>query len=119
MQQHRSICSIMTTAYTFELSCQVFGTQDAPDLLYWVANRLEADAKLLLIDLKEVESIDSSGVGTLMIAKNRAKRVGAHLGLCNVSEEVMLQIEQANLISKFEVYSDLADFKATIQRQEQ
>lgn len=106
----------MTTAYTFELSCQVFGTQDAPDLLYWVSNRLAAGAELLLIDLNDVEAIDSSGVGTLMIAKNRAKRAGAHLGLCNVSEEVMLQIDQANLIEKFEVFADLADFKAHIDR---
>ncbi len=108
----------MTTAYTFELPCQVFGIQDAPDFLYWVSKRLAAGAELLLIDLHEVESIDSSGVGTLMIAKNRAKRVGAHLGLCNVSEEVRLQIDQANLIERFEIFADLADFKYQIERRE-
>lgn len=106
------------TAYTFELSCQVFGTQDAPDLLYWISHRLEAEAKILLIDLKDVEYIDSSGVGTLMIAQSRSKRVGAHLGLCNVSEDVLVQIEQANLIEKFQIYADLDDFKAQVKRQE-
>lgn len=105
----------MTTAYTFELECEVFGTQDAPDLLYWVSNRLEAGAKLLLIDLKQVVSIDSSGVGTLMIAQNRAKRVGARLGLSNVHENVKLQIEQANLVEPFEVYADMEDFRARAQ----
>lgn len=93
----------MTDSFIFEPTSQVLGTKDAPDLLTWLANSLEAGATLLLIDLMDVRILESSGIGILMIAQNRARRAGARLVICSLSEEAAVQIERAGLTEKFDI----------------
>jgi anti-anti-sigma factor len=101
----------MTEPFIFEPTSQVLGTKDAPDMLNWLATSLEVGAKLLLIDLVNVYALESSGIGILMIARNRARRAGARLVLCSLSEEVVLQIERAGLLEKFEILPNRDTFE--------
>lgn len=101
----------MPDPYIFEPTCEVLGTKDAPDLLSWLSKSLEAGAKLLLIDLNDVQILESSGVGILMVAQNRARRAGATLVLCSLSDDALLQLERAGLTEKFEIFPNQHDFE--------
>ncbi|MEL6221472.1 MAG: STAS domain-containing protein [Cyanobacteria bacterium J06627_8] len=101
----------MTEPFIFGPTNQVLGTKDAPDMLNWLADSLETGAKLLLIDLVHVQSIESSGIGILMIARNRARRAGARLVICSLTDETSLQIERAGLLEKFEIFPNRDAFE--------
>lgn len=101
----------MPDPYIFEPVCEVLGTKDASDVLSWLSRSLEAGAKLLLIDLSDVQILESSGVGILMVAQNRARRAGATLVLCSLSEDASLQLERAGLTEKFEIFHNRDEFE--------
>ncbi|MEB3232485.1 MAG: STAS domain-containing protein [Leptolyngbyaceae bacterium] len=101
----------MALKYVFEPNPGILGTSVAPDLLYWVSNHLEAGTTFLLIDLKHTTRVDSSGIGTLMIAYNRVRRVGSTLALCSLKPEVRINLERAGLLDKFDVYTDRREFE--------
>lgn len=101
----------MALQYIFEPKPGILGTSVAPDLLYWVNSNLEAGTTFLLIDLKNTTRVDSSGLGTLMIAYNRVRRVGGTLALCSLHPDVRVNIERAGLLEKFDLYTDRREFE--------
>ncbi len=101
----------MTDPFIFEPTSEVLGTKDAPDVLTWLANSLDAGAKLLLIDLNRVEILESSGIGILMVAQSRARRAGARLVLCSLNDETSIQLERSGLIEKFETFINRENFE--------
>lgn len=100
----------MTKFYIFTPEDEVLGTQDAPGLLSWVKQRLDAGTSILLLDLHHVLSLESSGIGILMIVHNWTRRAGVRFALCSVNEEVLLQIERAGITDKFELYANREEF---------
>lgn len=106
----RCFSKLMTAPFIFEPACEVLGTKDAPDILNWLSNSLDSGAKLLLIDLHGVQMLESSGIGILMVACNRARRAGARLVLCSLSDDASLQIERSGLTEKFEIFLNREDF---------
>ncbi len=101
----------MTDSYIFEPTCEVLGTKDAPDLLSWISGSLEGGAALLLIDLNAVQMLESSGIGILMVAQNRARRSGAKLVLCSLSDDISMQLERSGMTEKFEIFRNRDEFE--------
>lgn len=60
--------------------------------------------KLMIINLKEVSSIDSSGLGLLVAARNSLQKEEIKLRLVGVSGAVKKVFEQTNLLVYFEVF---------------
>ena len=104
----------MTSHFIFETNPGPLSTSDAPDLLHWVSNSLEQGAQFLLVDLKRTTQIDSSGLGTLMIACNRVRRAGGTLALCSLNSQTHMQIDRAGLAEKFDIYSDQREFESFV-----
>lgn len=104
----------MSPSYIFEPTSVTLSTSDAPDLLYWVSSSLESGANFLLVDLVQVARIDSSGLGTLMIACNRVRRAGGTLALCALTSQTQMQIERAGVMDKFDIYADRQEFESFI-----
>ena len=104
----------MTSHYIFETITGPLSTSEAPDLLHWVGNSLEKGANFLLVDLRRTTQIDSSGLGTLMIACNRVRRAGGTLALCSLNSQTHRQIEQAGLLDKFDIYADQQEFESFV-----
>ncbi|NET08722.1 MAG: STAS domain-containing protein [Merismopedia sp. SIO2A8] len=104
----------MTPSYIFEPTSGILSTNDAPDLLYWVSSSLDSGANFLLVDLAQITRIDSSGLGTLMIACNRVRRAGGTLALCSLNSQTQMQIERAGLLEKFDIYTDRREFESFI-----
>jgi anti-sigma B factor antagonist len=69
--------------------------------------------KKILLNLSEVEFVDSAGVGELVAGLRTAKRFGALLKLLKVSERVQGTLYMARLLPIFEMYGDEAEAIAT------
>ena len=66
------------------------------------------DCKLLL-DLKGVPYIDSSGIGELVAVSSAAKERGGRIRLCNLSERVCSMFEMVALLKVFDVRENEKD----------
>lgn len=68
-----------------------------------VKSLLAEGKKNLILDLKNVTSIDSSGLGTLVAVHSSAKSVGASLRLCNLGSRLNELLQITKLYTVFEV----------------
>ncbi len=59
------------------------------------------DIKQMAIDLKDVEMIDSSGLGVLIAAHNSLKKLGASLELYNISDDIRKLLQNMRLDKHF------------------
>lgn len=61
----------------FQPTTRILSATSAPDLLHWVTHSLDLGSTYLLVDLRDVMFMDSSGLGALVIAKNELKKRAA------------------------------------------
>src|ERR1019366_2779930 len=65
--------------------------------------------KKIVLDLKNVTMIDSSGLGSLVAAHTSAKSAGAALRLCNLGSRTNELLQMTRLVTVFEASSTEAD----------
>jgi anti-sigma B factor antagonist len=65
--------------------------------------------KKLVLDLKNVTLIDSSGLGALVAAHTSAKTSGASLRLCNLGSRANELMQMTRLLTVFEISNSEAD----------
>ena len=63
----------------------------------------------ILINLSQINFIDSAGVGELVAGLRTAQRFGAALKVVNTSERVQSALYMAKLLPIFEMYQDEAE----------
>ena len=63
----------------------------------------------IVLDLKDVTLIDSSGLGALVAAHSSAQSSGATLGLCNLGSRTNELLQITRLVTVFEVFDSQAD----------
>lgn len=71
-----------------------------------VANKVE----IILIDLKEVKFIDSSGLGALVSSMQMVRNANGKLFLCSVSDQVKMLFQLTKMDRLFQTFDDQADF---------
>jgi anti-sigma B factor antagonist len=64
---------------------------------------LEAKRPRIVVDMKEVKFVDSSGLATLIEALKKSKDYGGHLTLCCLNSTVLGVFQLANLDSIFHI----------------
>jgi anti-sigma B factor antagonist len=74
-----------------------------------VKGLLGAGKKKLVLDLKNVTTIDSSGLGALVAAHSSAKSGGATLLLCNLGSRTNELLQMTRLVTVFEVADSEAE----------
>jgi anti-sigma B factor antagonist len=80
----------------------VFGEES--NVLRTKVKSLLADGKLkIVLDMKEIEYIDSAGLGMLVAAHLSAKTQGASLRLCNLGVKFQEVLRVTKLAAVFEV----------------
>jgi anti-sigma B factor antagonist len=67
-------------------------------------------AETILIDLKEVTFMDSSGLGALVTALKAARSAGRKLCVCSVNEQVKILFELTSMDRVFLIFRDQAEF---------
>jgi anti-sigma B factor antagonist len=71
-----------------------------------VVEALDAGSRNLLINLKDVSTIDSSGVGELVSSYTTVTNRGGNLRLLNIPPKVMDILQITQLITVFDVFED-------------
>ena len=76
---------------------------------------LEHGAKKILLNLKGVRQMDSSGLGELVRSKSTAARQDATIRLVHVEDRVHKLLEMTRLIGVFDTFNDEIDAVASFR----
>ncbi|BAZ14768.1 anti-sigma-factor antagonist [Calothrix sp. NIES-4071] len=71
-----------------------------------VANGVE----IVLIDLKDVKFIDSSGLGALVSSMQMVRNANGKLFICSVSDQVRMLFELTKMDRLFQIFIDQDEF---------
>ncbi|MEM8996955.1 MAG: STAS domain-containing protein [Acidobacteriota bacterium] len=80
-----------------------------------VKDRLDRGAKKLLLNLKGVKTMDSSGLGELIRTKASANAAGTTIKLLHVESKVQEVLEMTRLIGVFDSFNDEIDALASFR----
>lgn len=69
------------------------------------------EGSIILVDMKEVEFLDSAGLMALITAYKSAKNRGKSLNICSVSPSVRIIFELSQLDQIFEIFENKSHFK--------
>ncbi|MEM8611765.1 MAG: STAS domain-containing protein [Cyanobacteria bacterium P01_H01_bin.105] len=75
---------------------------------------LDKDAKVLLIDLKDITFVDSSGLGVLVACLKNARTAGCKMYVCSINDQIRMLFELTSMDRVFEIFEDRAAFEAAI-----
>lgn len=84
---------------------------NAKDIREWVQDSLASGAQHLLIDFRDVQFINSSGLGALAIALKMVRQGGGQLALCALNPQARMTLEIAGMDKAFEIYPSQNDFE--------
>lgn len=80
-----------------------------------IVDLLERRVKKILLNLKKVKAMDSSGLGELVRAKSRSVDAGATIKLLHVEDKVEQVLEMTRLIGVFDNFDDEIDAIASFR----
>ncbi|MEM1238252.1 MAG: STAS domain-containing protein [Cyanobacteria bacterium P01_H01_bin.26] len=89
------------------------GTQTAA-FRQQVDEALEKGAKVLLIDLKDITFVDSSGLGVLVACLKKVRTASSKMYVCSINDQVRMLFELTSMDRVFEVFADRAAFEAGV-----
>jgi anti-sigma B factor antagonist len=72
------------------------------------------DCVALLVDLSQVESLDSAGLLALVSTLSLAQQLNRPFGLCHISPSIRIIFELTQLDRVFEIHEDSSAFEASI-----
>ena len=75
---------------------------------------LEAGADTLLIDLKNIKFVDSSGLGILVVVLKKVRAAQKRIYVCSINEQVKMLFELTSMDRVFEVLPDRSAFEAQV-----
>lgn len=79
-----------------------------------ISDLVEAEQINILIDCKEVDFIDSSGLSCLIMSLKKAREVGGNLGLSNVNGQVKLLLELTAMNNVLQVFDSPVVFSQRV-----
>ncbi len=94
----------------------LMGGPDASALNSRLHELVEAGTRQVVIDLKGVAFMNSSGLGLLIGGASTMKNAGGGLRLANASEKIMALIKITKLESLFDNYASVDDAVASFRR---
>lgn len=81
----------------------------APALKTEILKLISDGANNVLLNLENVVTIDSSGIGSLTFAKRQLETSEGSLSLCSLQDKVSTVIKIAKLDEVFDIYDNLED----------
>ncbi|AVH73218.1 STAS domain-containing protein [Nostoc sp. 'Lobaria pulmonaria (5183) cyanobiont'] len=79
-----------------------------------VSGILANGADILLLDMKEVKFIDSSGLGALVSAMQMARTANRKLFVCSISDQVRMLFELTKMDRIFQTFADQDEFNRQV-----
>lgn len=95
--------------------CGHVNAANAAEFQQQLAVALKSDEhSIVLVDMEQVESLDSAGLMALVASLRLANRLGRRFSICSVSPSIMIVFELTELDRAFEIFESQAAFeKAT------
>ena len=75
---------------------------------------LQKNTQIILVDLKNVTFMDSSGLGTLVLSLKTVRDAGSQLCLCSINDQIKMLFELTSMEKVFQIFADREDFKQKI-----
>ncbi len=88
------------------------GTKSA-DIRGQVNSALAGGATTLLMDLKDVTFVDSSGLGTLVSVLKKVRSQDCEMYVCSINPQVKMLFELTSMDRVFEIFEDRAAFESS------
>jgi anti-anti-sigma factor len=79
-----------------------------------VSEVLANGTDILLLDLKEVKFIDSSGLGALVSAMQMVRNANGKLFVCSISDQVRMLFELTKMDRIFKTFTDQDEFNRQV-----
>lgn len=76
---------------------------------------LDQKPDVLLIDLKHLKQMDSSGLGALIFALRSSKAIGCKFALCSISEYVEFLLEITSMRDLFDIFENRHQFEGSLK----
>lgn len=92
----------------------ILDSTQAPDLRKAIDLAIDDGAKIILIDLKDVTFVDSSGLGALVVALKAVRAHNGKLYICSINEQVRILFELTSMDQVFNVFENRAAFEQEI-----
>ncbi len=99
-------------AHYLHIQGDLIGDEVGPKLVEVVSDAIQEGVKSIVIDLKGVRYISSSGIGLLITMLTKMRNVGGEVYLTSPSEHVKKLLIITKLNSIFTVFDSVEDFKA-------
>jgi anti-anti-sigma factor len=84
------------------------------ELRFEINAAVNAGTDIVLIDLKNIKFMDSSGLGTLVSATKIVRSAGRKLFLCSVNGQIKMLFDLTKTDRIFEKFADQDEFKRQI-----
>jgi anti-sigma B factor antagonist len=82
----------------------------SPQVMQEFKECLEANVKIVLVDLQNLDFIDSSGLGTLVSMHTKIKLAGGRLYLCSPKDQARSLFDISDMDRILEIYSNREEF---------
>ncbi|MEA5596788.1 STAS domain-containing protein [Rivularia sp. UHCC 0363] len=82
-----------------------------------VIKTLESKPKIVLVDLKDITFMDSSGLGALVLAFKTLRAADTKLVLCSINEQIKILFELTGMDKVFEIFSNQDEFNKAVLTQ--
>lgn len=92
----------------------ILDSSKAEDFRKTVDAAVSEGADILLLDLKDVTFIDSSGLGALVVILKQMRASQRKLYICSIGDQVRMLFELTSMDRVFEVFADREAFEAQI-----
>ncbi len=84
----------------------IFDGTKASEFRQEINDLVQEGIKYILIDLKKVNFMDSSGLGALVLILKTVRTAGGRLFLTSINEQIKMLFELTNMDKVFEIISD-------------
>lgn len=74
-----------------------------------ISGLVESNSKKVILDLKGLKYVDSSGIGELVSSYTSLRNRGGELALCNLNSKIYGLLQLTALVSVFSIYDSLED----------
>jgi anti-sigma B factor antagonist len=79
-----------------------------------VNESLKKDADIILVDLKDVTFMDSSGLGALVLSLKAVRDAKGKMFLCSFNDQIKMLFELTSMDRVFEIFSNREEFEQKV-----
>lgn len=107
-------------AVVIDIRGRFFGSVDGADFMHLIAELFHAGKTRVVVNLSRTDSIDSSGIGTLLAARQKMRAAGGDLRLAGLETRIKALFLMTHLLGAiFDEYPSREEALASYRKHEQ